>query len=78
LQESELLSGYFDLYTSSAQPMNVYSKFFAQKQGYKDEATARHSVEILDRYYRQFALAEDRAGQHHTLLLALTLFDRAR
>ena len=25
-----------------------------------------------------FALAEDRAGQHHALLMALTMFDRAR
>src|SRR5262249_60004787 len=78
LQESELLSGYFDLYTTSDHPMNVYSKFFAKRLGYKDEETARHSVEIIDRYYRQFALAGDRAGQHHALLMALTLFNRAR
>src|SRR5262249_31988112 len=78
LQESELLSGYFDLYTTSAHPMNVYSKFFARRLGYKDEETARQSVEWIDKYYRQFALAGDRAGQHHALLMALTLFDRAR
>jgi hypothetical protein len=78
LQESELLSGYFDLYTTSAHPMNVYSKFFAKKLGYKDEETARQSVQTIDRYYRQFELAGDRAGQHHALLMALTLFDRAR
>jgi hypothetical protein len=78
LQDSELLSGYFDLYTRSAHPMNVYSKFFAGKLGYKDEETARHSVELIDHYYRQFALAADRAGQHHALLMALTMFDRAR
>lgn len=78
LQESELLSGYFDLYTTSAHPMNVYSKFFAKRLGYKDEATARQSVAVIDNYYRQFELAGDRAGQHHALLMALTLFDRAR
>jgi hypothetical protein len=78
LQESELLSGYFDLYTTSAHPMNIYSKFFAKKLGYKDEEAARNSVALIDHYYRQFALAEDRAGQHHALLMALTLFDRAR
>jgi hypothetical protein len=69
---------YFDLYTSTRQPMNVYSKFFAGKLGFKDEETARKSVELIDHYYRQFALAEDRAGQHHALLMALTMFDRAR
>jgi hypothetical protein len=78
LQESELLSGYFDLYTTSAHPMNVYSKFFAKKLGYKDEETARRSVTVIDNYYRQFELAGDRAGQHHALLMALTMFDRAR
>jgi hypothetical protein len=78
LQESELLSGYFDLYTTSAHPMNVYSKFFAKRLGYKDEETARHSVELIDHYYRQFEFAGDRAGQHHALLMALTMFDRAR
>src|SRR4051812_42786607 len=42
LQASEHLPTYFDLYTTSAQPMNVYSKFFARKLGYKDEEPARH------------------------------------
>jgi len=78
LQASEHLPTYFDLYTTSAQPMNVYSKFFARKLGYKDEETARHSVELIDHFYRQFELAGDRAGQHHALLMALTMFDRAR
>jgi hypothetical protein len=78
LQDSGLLKGYFDLYTSSAHPMNVYSKFFARRLGYKDEATARSSVELIDRYYRHFELAEDRSGQHHALVMALTMFDRAR
>jgi hypothetical protein len=69
---------YFDLYTSTRQPMNVYSKFFAGQLGYKDEATAKKSVELIDHYYKQFELAQDRAGQHHALLMALTMFDRAR
>src|SRR5215475_1512062 len=46
LQESGLLTGYFDLYTTSAHPMNVYSKFFAGRLGFKDEAAARASVEV--------------------------------
>src|SRR5829696_5592173 len=78
LQESGLVKGYFDLYTSTAHPMNVYSKFFANKLGFKDEETARESIELIDRLYRQFEFAQDRAGQHHALSMALIMFDRAR
>jgi hypothetical protein len=78
LQESGLVKGYFDLYTSTAHPMNVYSKFFANKLGFKDEETARESVELIERLYRQFEYAQDRAGQHHALSMALVMFDRAR
>jgi hypothetical protein len=78
LQESGLVKGYFDLYTSTAHPMNVYSKFFAGKLGFKDEETARESVELIDRLYHQFEYAQDRAGQHHALSMALVMFDRAR
>jgi hypothetical protein len=58
--------------------MNVYSKFFAGKLGFKDEEAARGSIELIDRLYNQFGLARDRAGQHHALMMALTMFDRAR
>jgi hypothetical protein len=78
LQGQEKLPSYFDLYTSTRQPMNAYSKFFAGKLGFRDEEAARQSVELIDRLYRQFELARDRAGQHHALLMALTMFDRAR
>jgi hypothetical protein len=78
LQNAGLLRGYFDLYTSTAHPMNVYSRRFAGKLGFKDEATARHSVAVLDQLYEQFAEAGDRAGQHHALSMALVMFDRAR
>ena len=78
LQEAGLAKGYFDLYTSTAHPMNVYSKFFANKLGFKDEETARQSVELIDLLYRQFDYAQDRAGQHHALSMALLMFDRAR
>ena len=78
LNESGLSPGYFDLYTSSAHPMNVYSKFFAGKLGFKDEETAQTSVELIDRLYSQFEFAGDRAGQHHALMMALVMFDRAR
>ena len=78
LQEAGLVSGYFDLYTSTAHPQNVYSKFFAGKLGFKDAETAAESVELIDKLYRQFEFAGDRAGQHHALTMALTMFDRAR
>src|SRR5438067_7764204 len=46
LRDSELLPTYFDLYTSTANPMNVYSKFFAGRLGFRDPGTARESVEV--------------------------------
>jgi hypothetical protein len=78
LQDAGLMTGYFDLYTHSDQPMNVYSKFFTGRLGFRDEATARTSLELIDQLYSQFDLAKDRAGQHHCLVMALTMFDRAR
>jgi hypothetical protein len=78
LQEAGLVQGYFDLYTSTTHPMNVYSKFFAGKLGFKDEESARESIRVIDNLHRQFELAGDRAGQHHALTMGLTMFDRAR
>lgn len=78
LQEAGLVKDYFDLYTSTSHPMNIYSKFFAGKLGFKDEETARAGVETIDGLYKQFGIAQDRAGQHHALSMALTMFDRAR
>lgn len=78
LQEAGLKPGYFDLYTSTSHSMNVYSKFFGGKLGFKDEETARASLELIERLYRQFEFAGDRAGQHHALTMALTMYNRAR
>lgn len=78
LQEEGLVKEYFDLYTSTSQPMNVYSKYFAGKLGFKDVERARESVQLIDRLHDQFKVARDRAGQHHALLMALTMFNRAR
>jgi hypothetical protein len=78
LSDAGLHHGYFDLYTSTNRPMNVYSKFFAGGLGFKDVETARRSVGLIDRLHRQFEIAGDRAGQHHALMMALTMFDRAR
>jgi hypothetical protein len=78
LQQAGLMTGYFDLYTTTANPMNVYSKFFVNKLGFRNEETARRSVENIDSLYRQFEQQGDRAGQHHALSMALIMFDRAR
>jgi hypothetical protein len=78
LHGAAALPSYFDLYTSTNQPMNIYSKFFANRLGFRDVAAARESVDWIDHLYRQFEVAGDRAGQHHALLMALTMFDRAR
>src|SRR5262249_44151350 len=48
LHAAVLMSGYFDLYTTTSPPMNFYSKFFAGKLGYKAEPTARRSLEMMD------------------------------
>jgi len=78
LQSAGLISGYFDLYTTSSQPMNAHSRFFAGKLSFKNEEAANRSVELLNRMYNQFGIARDRAGQHHALLMGLMMFNRAR
>lgn len=78
LQEAGLIRGYFDLYTATAQPMNVYSRFFGGKLGFRDVETALQSIDLITRLHNQFALNGDRAGQHHALMMALTMYDRAR
>ena len=78
LRRAGLIEGYFDLYTSTAHPMNVYSKRLANQLGFKHEDAARQSVAVLEQLYQQCAFTRDRAGQHHALAMALVMFDRAR
>jgi hypothetical protein len=78
LQKEGLIDNYFDLYTSTAHPMNIYSKHFRGKLGFKDVESAKRSVELLDDSYRYFEHRQDRAGQHHSLEMGLTMLDRAR
>ena len=78
LQREGLIDNYFDLYTSTAHPMNIYSKHFSGKLGFKDVESAERSVDVLESSYRYFDHLQDRAGQHHTLDMALTMLDRAR
>jgi hypothetical protein len=78
LHQAGLINNYFDLYTSTNYPMNVYSRHFRGKLGFKDVETARRSVQNLEQAYRYFERQQDRAGQHHALEMALTMLDRAR
>ena len=72
------MTGYFDLYTSTGRAMNVYSKFFRGKLGFRDVETTERSVRLIDRMYRQFEARGDRSGQHHAMMMAMTMFNRAR
>jgi hypothetical protein len=78
LQKEGLIDNYFDLYTSTAHPMNVYSKYFRGKLGFKDVKAAEAGVVTLEQAYRLFSNTQDRAGQHHTLEMALRMLNRAR
>ncbi len=77
LTEAGLLSGYFDLYTTSAQLMNFYSHFSRGIVRFKTPQDARASVERIDRLYREFESRGDRAGQHHAEVMALIGMNRA-
>jgi len=78
LHREGLVDNYFDLYTSTGYPMNVYSKHFRGKLGFKNVETAERGVKTLENGYQYFSRILDRAGQHHTLELGLTMLDRAR
>ena len=78
LSNAGLLKGYFDLYTSTANEQNVYSRYFRNVLAFKDAEAARQSVEKIDRIYKHFERISDRAGQHHAMVLALTGMNRAR
>src|ERR1051325_3196675 len=78
LQREGLVDNYFDLYTSTGYPMNVYSKHFRGKLGFRDVETAERGVRILENGYQYLSRIQDRVGQHHTLELGLTMLDRAR
>ena len=78
LQKEGLIDNYFDLYTSTAYPMNIYSKHFRGKLGFKNVETSQRGAETLEQAYRYFEKMQDRAGQHHALEMGLTMLDRAR
>lgn len=78
LQNAGRLTGYFDLYTTTAREQNVYSRFFRNVLSFKTIEAARESVQKIDRLYNYFERLGDRAGQHQAMVLALTGKNRAR
>jgi hypothetical protein len=78
LQGAGLITGYFDLYTTTAREQNIYSRFFRNVLSFKTIETARESVRRIDRLYNYFERLGDRAGQHQAMVLALTGKNRAR
>lgn len=78
LQGAGLITGYFDLYTTTAREQNVYTRFFRNVLSFKTVEAARESVKRIDRLYNYFERLGDRAGQHQAMVLALTGKNRAR
>lgn len=78
LQGAGLITGYFDLYTTTAREQNVYSRFFRNVLSFKTVEASRESVQKIDRLYNYFERLGDRAGQHQAMVLALTGKNRAR
>lgn len=78
LQRAGLLSGYFDLYTTTGREQNIYGRFFRNVLQFKTVEAARASVEKIDKLYNYFERLGDRAGQHQACVIALTGKNRAR
>jgi hypothetical protein len=78
LQQAGYLTGYFDLYTTTAREQNVYTRFFRNVLSFKNVEASRESVQKIDRLYNYFERLGDRAGQHQAMVLALTGKNRAR
>jgi hypothetical protein len=78
LQGAGLITGYFDLYTTTAREQNIYSRFFRNVLSFKTIEAARESIKRIDRLYNYFERLGDRAGQHQAMVLALTGKNRAR
>ncbi|HWP35538.1 MAG TPA: hypothetical protein VNM66_08075, partial [Thermodesulfobacteriota bacterium] len=78
LSDAGRLHGYYDLYSATGTPVNVYGERFAGLLAFRDLEAARASLEKIDRLYHEFEAAGDRAGQHHAQVVALTGRNRAR
>jgi hypothetical protein len=78
LQQAGYLTGYFDLYTTTAREQNIYTRFFRNVLSFKTVEAATESVQKIDRLYNYFERLGDRAGQHQAMVMALTGKNRAR
>ena len=78
LQGAGLITGYFDLYTTTTREQSVYTRFFRNVLSFKTVEAAKESVRRIDRLYNYFERLGDRAGQHQAMVLALTGKNRAR
>lgn len=78
LQNAGLITGYFDLYTTTARDQNLYSRQFRNVLSFRTVEAAKQSVAAIARLYAYFERIGDRAGQHHAEVLALTGRNRAR
>lgn len=78
LRQAGLLTGYFDLYTTTSSEQNIYSRYFRNLLAFKNVEAAKQSIEKIDRLYSYFERIGDHAGQHHAMVLALTGKNRAR
>lgn len=78
LTDAGRLAGYYDLYSRTGTPVNVYGERFAGLLAFRDPEAARASVAAIDRLYHDFEAAGDRAGQHHAQVVALAGRNRAR
>lgn len=69
---------HFDLYSTTAQDQNLYSRHFKNVLNFKTVEAAKESVAQINRLYNYFERIGDRAGQHHAEVLALTGRNRAK
>lgn len=78
LQGAGLIHGYFDLYITPDIPVNIYSERMQDRLGFRTLPIANRSIRYIDLLFKKFEEQKDRAGQHHCLVAALTMYNRAR
>lgn len=78
LLEAGKIGQYFDLYTHTDTKQNIYTPYFEKVLSFRSVESARKSIKRINEIYLEFEKREDRAGQHHAMLIALTGYNRAR
>lgn len=77
LQKGGRIDNYSDLFTSPRDPLNIYDRLFRDELGFKTVAVAERSIGLLNTAYKALGDLRDRAGQHHCMVEALTMYNRA-